>query len=160
MTRFLPVAGTDGRYVVSSEGTVYGPQVMPLKPRKGHDGRYYVSVNPWRGGRQRNRAVHEIVLSTFIGPRPDGADGDHINRDPCDNRLSNLRWLGVSENRGAHRGTAHHLVKLDESRVLSIRERKGLEKARRVADEHGVSVSTIRHIWAGRSWGWLTEESE
>ncbi|MEU0860627.1 HNH endonuclease signature motif containing protein [Streptomyces griseofuscus] len=133
---------------------------MPLKPREGHDGRYYVSFSGRPGERQKNRAVHEVVLSTFVGPRPPGADGDHINRDPEDNRLSNLRWLDASENRGVHRGTAHHLVRLDEERVRTIRSRKGALKARQVAEEFCVSVSTIRHIWAGRSWGWLTGESE
>ncbi len=161
MTRFLPMAGTDGRYVVSSEGTIWGPSGMPVKPRIGHDKRYYVSVSPRPGERQKNRAVHEVVLSTFIGPRPDGCDGDHINRDPADNRLTNLRWLPASENRGVHRGRAHHLVRLTESAVLEIRRRAAEgDKARILATYYGVSVSTIRHILAGRSWGWLKGESE
>lgn len=159
MTRFLPMAGTDGRYVVSSEGTIWGPSGMPVKPRIGHDRRYYVSVSPQPGDRQANRAVHEAVLSTFVGPRPEGYDGDHINRDPEDNRLSNLRWLPASENRGVHRGTAHHLVRLTEATVLDIRRRAaGGEKARALAAAHGVSISAVRHILAGRSWGWLREE--
>lgn len=159
MTRFLPMAGTDGRYVVSSEGVIWGPSGMPVKPRVGHDKRYYVSVSPRPGERQRNRAVHEVVLSTFVGPRPDGHDGDHINRDPADNRLSNLRWLPASANRGVHRGAAHHLVRLTESAVRDIRRRAGDgERARALAMAHGVSVSTVRHILAGRSWGWLTQE--
>ncbi|MFI9123866.1 HNH endonuclease signature motif containing protein [Streptomyces bikiniensis] len=161
VTRFLSVVGTDGRYVVSSEGTVWGPAGAPLKPRIGSDRRYYVSLSPRPGDPQKNRAVHEVVLSTFVGPRPEGHDGDHINRDPADNRLCNLRWLSAAENRGVHRGAAHHLVRLKEAEVLEMRRRAGNgEKARRLASDHGVSVSTVRHILAGRSWAWLMGESE
>jgi hypothetical protein len=36
--------------------------------------------------------IHVLVLTTFVGPRPDGHEGCHNNGEPSDNRLVNLRW--------------------------------------------------------------------
>lgn len=46
--------------------------------------------------------IQVLVLETFVGPRPEGHDADHINEDSLDNRLTNLRWLPIHENRGRH----------------------------------------------------------
>ncbi|SKS42033.1 HNH endonuclease [Mycobacteroides abscessus] len=40
----------------------------------------------------RPYAVHLLVLTTFVGPRPDGAVPRWLNGDPADNRLVNLKW--------------------------------------------------------------------
>lgn len=42
--------------------------------------------------------IHTIVLHTFTGPPPSSKHtGDHINRIPWDNRVSNLRWATPEE---------------------------------------------------------------
>lgn len=42
---------------------------------------------------------HVLVLETFVGPRPEDHDGDHIDRDIFNNRADNLRWRPANENR-------------------------------------------------------------
>ncbi len=42
-------------------------------------------------------AVAALVLETFVGPRPEGHVAQHLNGDPNDNRLENLRWSPVEE---------------------------------------------------------------
>lgn len=49
-------------------------------------------------GRGNSRCVHELVLTTFKGPRPEGADSRHLNGMPDDNRLDNLEWAGRAIN--------------------------------------------------------------
>lgn len=44
------------------------------------------------------RKIHVILASTFIGPRFPQYHIDHINRDPKDYRLENLRYLSRSDN--------------------------------------------------------------
>lgn len=46
-----------------------------------------------------NKFVHILVLETFVGPRPNEHDGDHINHNRFDNRLENLRWRRRTANR-------------------------------------------------------------
>lgn len=40
----------------------------------------------------KRRPVHQLVLETFIGPRPTGLQTCHWNGKPHDNVLMNLRW--------------------------------------------------------------------
>lgn len=40
----------------------------------------------------RPYAVHLLMLTTFVGPRPDGGVPQWVNGDPTDNRLVNLKW--------------------------------------------------------------------
>jgi hypothetical protein len=47
--------------------------------------------------------VHVLVLETFIGPRPDGYEADHIDHDGMNNHLPNLRWLPRAENQARKR---------------------------------------------------------
>jgi hypothetical protein len=96
------------RFLVSSEGRVYNLNVKRMVgrsvsagPRPGRVAPQapYRSV-PFRvDGARRDVMVHALVLETFVGPRPEGHDGDHINKDRQDNRLVNLRWRPTAENR-------------------------------------------------------------
>src|SRR5690606_32157657 len=39
-----------------------------------------------------------LVAAAFLGPRPEGSEVCHINGDPADNRVENLRYGSRSEN--------------------------------------------------------------
>ena len=54
--------------------------------------------------------VHRLVLLTFIGnPPPDKPQTRHLDGDPTNNRLTNLRWASQAENEDDKRysGTYH-----------------------------------------------------
>lgn len=42
--------------------------------------------------------VHVLVLTAFVGPKPEGKQTRHLNGDPADNRLVNLTWGTNSQN--------------------------------------------------------------
>lgn len=97
------------RYSVSDCGDVYGTrgQRLTLQDKDGYRAAY-VAVN----GKKRKCPVHQLVLETFIGPRPDGHETLHRNGIRSDNRLSNLRYGTRSENvRDALRHGTHHMAK-------------------------------------------------
>lgn len=82
------------RWIVNCLGRRYLHRGRLLQAASSGTSRYaYVTV----GGRVRR--VHTIVLETFVGPRPEGAEGCHNDGNYLNNRLSNLRWDTVSSNR-------------------------------------------------------------
>lgn len=92
------VPGYEGLYRVSSQGQVYsahrGGRRLRLSPRS----KGYRAVVLSRGGVTRTRLVHQLVLEAFIGPRPEGFVTRHLDGNPANNALDNLRWGTYSEN--------------------------------------------------------------
>jgi hypothetical protein len=98
------------KYEVSNLGRVRGPRgVMKPYDVNRREPYQYVRLHG------RNRRVHHLVLEAFIGPRPEGMETRHIDRNPRNNVLSNLRWGTKLENaadKHRHgtmlRGERHH----------------------------------------------------
>lgn len=67
-----------------------------LKPRAAHHG--YLKVHISHNGNSRFYRVHLLVLEVFVGPKPEGGEGGHLNGNSSDNRLSNLKWINRKEN--------------------------------------------------------------
>lgn len=71
--------------------------MRPLHPAHADTG--HASVRPCRNGESHKRYVHHLVLETWVGPRPDGHEADHLNFTPNDNRTNNLEWVTPKENK-------------------------------------------------------------
>lgn len=54
--------------------------------------RYQVNLCGGPGTRQKKRDVAQLVLETFVGPRPEGMECCHEDGDSLNNELPNLRW--------------------------------------------------------------------
>ena len=91
------VPGYDGKYEVSDQGQIRSYQRRPegriLRPGRMPGGHLSVAL-----GRKNSQCVHKLVLLAFVGVAPDKHECLHINGNPADNRLSNLRWGTRSEN--------------------------------------------------------------
>lgn len=127
------VEGFQGRFSVSSEGRVrqnnlsykasngitYSFEEKIIEPTTWQS-RYLRVDLIWRHLNKRLCCyVHKLVAETFIGPRPEGMEIDHINRDYLDNRVSNLRYVSKLEN-------MHNVSKQkkwSEERLIAHRER-------------------------------------
>ena len=82
-------------YLVSSEGRL--AKLMSLTPNKA--GYVQLGAPAFRGAKTRiRRYLHDLILSTFVGPRPAGAVARHLNDVGSDNRLINLQWGSRSQN--------------------------------------------------------------
>lgn len=107
------------------------------------------------------RYIHEIVCTTFHGPRPDGQQVRHLNGDRSDNRADNLAWGTKAQNeadRIAHgttaRGERNPQAKLDRAAVKAMRDVRKQTGASysTIAAQFNVSTMTAHRAITGATW--------
>jgi hypothetical protein len=131
-----PIPGCDG-YFACDDGTILSvkrkggndrgaSRIGPPRIMKSYgDARGYLQVSLDIDGKVVTRKVHDLVLSAFIGPRPDGHDACHYpDSNPANNRLTNLRWDTHAENvrdrfRGRDRAAEKRCTRCGTIRLLS-----------------------------------------
>lgn len=138
-------------YLIDDAGTVYstrmqGPKEQFREPRvlrHSSSGSPYRRIVLYRDGKRHHRAIHVLMLSSFVGPRPLGMEGCHNDGDPTNNRLDNLRWdlpKGNCADRAAHgrvpTGEKHSrpCAKITEAQVREIRHSYGSPENRQPGD--------------------------
>ena len=95
------VVGYEGDYQVSNLGNVrslkFGKERV-LKPGKNTHGYLYVIL--YKDGKIKKFHVHQLVSITFLSHVPNGMSSviDHIDSNPLNNRLENLRVVSHREN--------------------------------------------------------------
>lgn len=60
----------------------------------------YVRISLCKKGVRSYHYVHNLVLTAFVGDKPEGMDADHKDKVRINNKLSNLRYLDIKSNRG------------------------------------------------------------
>ena len=84
-------------YAVTDDGKVINLKTRKeLKPVDNRHG--YMRVNFRIAGKNNWLYVHHLVAETFLGPRPEGCEVDHIDHNRANNAVSNLRWVTRLEN--------------------------------------------------------------
>lgn len=94
------IPGYDGRYEVSDDGFVrslndrFGRVRLLTPTLTGSEGgvRYHQVHLTRSDGGKAHPYVHRLMLEVFIGPKPDGMEGRHLNGDSLDNRVENLAY--------------------------------------------------------------------
>ena len=164
-----PIPETEGRYEVSNIGRVRSlvagcrhgsvPRRRPLAMtpfnNKPYGSGYWV-VNLRVNGQVQCRCVSELVLTTFVGPRPSPShDAAHLNGDRNVNRLSNLQWATKKENaahkrlHGTHR-TRRQCTPAAESAASGAQVPQVIEGGAKCSDPAVPSVTLHRTL---RRWG-------
>lgn len=173
--RWRPVVGHRGAYEVSNRGQVrslprtmvrrngnpYTARGVMLKPWAFEHG--HLMVNIHHKGVQKGRYVHQLVLEAFVGPKPSGMGCRHLDGDPRNNRLSNLRWGTPKENSEdmiAH-GRSTKKVLSDEI-ILSIRQEyaEGFLSIGEIARKFNLSQTFASAVIRGKRSGHLPVLSE
>ena len=80
------------KYIVSDKGRIYSyesKKYLSLTPRS--DG--YVQISFYKNGEPNQQLVHNVVLDSFVGPRPPGKECRHFpDTTRHNNNLTNLQW--------------------------------------------------------------------
>lgn len=110
------------------------------------------------GGKKRKEWLQRAVLLAFVGPPPSPKhQAAHVDGNPRNNRLDNLRWVTAKENNAHKRlhgtyvlGTETKTAKLDDEKVSFIRQSdlSGPE----LAKMFGVTRRTIDRARNGTGW--------
>lgn len=110
--------------------------------------------------KNRGKPVHQLVAMAFMGIPQNGMEVLHTNGDKKENRIENLRYGTHSENiidcyfqdKKVGRG------KITMEQVIEIRERlQNGECGKNIAQDYGVSDSTVSRIKRRESFSWLPE---
>jgi hypothetical protein len=110
--------------------------------------------------------LHRLILEAFQGPCPEGLQCLHGDGDPTNNEPSNLRWGTRSENmldRTRHgkfvptRGTDVWCSRIteDDAKAIYALRKQGIS-SQAIANQFGVSRSTVSYIGLGRTWRHVT----
>ena len=149
-------------YTISEKGNIFsasrlGTRGGKLNPQKDKGGYLYVRL--YNGiGTWSNRPIHQLVLETFIGPCPKGMVCRHLDGNPQNNSLDNLRWGTLSENNldtvrhGNHGGGNHKLSRKIVSTIRELHRRATPVTQARLAEYFGVKQPAISNIIRRLSW--------
>jgi hypothetical protein len=170
-----PVVGFEGLYEISNKGRVksldrteicerfkFGKWDKHSRVRPGgfvsigSSRTGYAKLNLWKSGKMYTRFLHILLLEAFVGRRRKNQETRHLNGRRNDNRLINLVWGTHRENvaDSIRHGTWVHgtmgNARLTEADVRKIRNARGTQRA--IAEQFGVSQSTIWQIKSGNAW--------
>ena len=101
-----PVVGYEGRYEVSNFGRVksldynHTGKEGIMKPKSNDRGYLYISL--CKNRKKKSYQVHQLIMRAFVGECPEGHQVDHIDWNPRNNRLENLRYIPAKENASRH----------------------------------------------------------
>lgn len=132
--------------------------IRKLNSYRGHGGYWYVSVSTEQG--QRSIPVHTMLMDAFVGPCPDGYEVRHLDGNPENNNLENLKYGTRQENaadRVRHgsqpRGESHGRAKLTRNDIKAVRAKHsdGATIAS-IARQYAMAESTIGDIVKKRRW--------
>ncbi len=134
-------------YQISNYGRIksllYNKELI-LKPSINGSGHYSVCLS--KNGIIITQQIAYWLLLTFVESCPKGKEVSHLNGNPLDNRLENLKWE-------THKENMYRKIKLTEKNVIQIRKllKQGFTQTK-IAMKFNVSQSTIYRIKDNITW--------
>lgn len=161
-------------YYISSWGRVmtgFG-NMVGLLPRKALWDRANIDVIA-DDGKKHRYGVGGLVLQAFVSQREEGMECCHVDGNPCNNHVKNLKWGTSAENSAdarvhgrALKSSRDRAPKLSREQVNEIKEyflhfghKRGDDT--QLAKQYAVSREHIRDIRTGKRWSdAITEEND
>jgi hypothetical protein len=97
---WVPVPDYAIRYQAHPDGWVRNRNGVVMSPRPNGSGYNQLNLVDDQGETQ-TVTVHKLILRTFRGECPPGMEACHLNHNKLDNRLANLAWGPIPDNRRA-----------------------------------------------------------
>jgi len=163
------IPGYEGKYTITKCGKVWSKARRRTVDRRIIGNKYlsqgkmksgHIIVSLSKNGTSVSYLVHRLVLETFAGPCPDGMECRHLDGDPSNNHISNLKWGTRSENYedAVEHGTAilgekgtNAKLKNGEIRGIKFLLVSG-QTQKTISQLYGVSQSAISRIKNDKRW--------
>jgi hypothetical protein len=142
--QWKPIPGFEGVYEVSDLGNVRSLARTNAQGKRYKGKLLRVATVPrtkvrqvvlFKDGVRHSSTVHKLVLTTFVGPAPEGQEVVHLDGDSSNNALTNLKWGFRTETAQSlvRRGTHVHTRKercprghlLEEGNLTAFSKSKG-----------------------------------
>jgi len=171
------VVGYEGLYQVSNLGRVKklaGTKCRADRMRKlvvTPNGRLQIAL--YKNNIERKFLVHRLVLIAFVGKPKINQITRHLDGNPMNNYLTNLRWgthvqnqadsvrhgTKINPPKNDNSGTNNGQNKLSEQQVAMIKQLadRGLHTQQQIANMYGITQQTVSDIKRNRSWSHLNE---
>ncbi len=135
-----------------SGGLASSPRLLTILP---FADRPYLRVSL----RGKTRRVHQLVLEAFVGPCPAGHIVMHIDDDPTNNALSNLRYGTPQDNSDdmvnkgrSCKGESHYKALVDDALratiIAAAKNKQYYGGGAEVADDLALPANTVRKVIA------------
>ncbi len=122
-----------------------------LKPSRTANGYLMIRL------KKRQRSLHLLVLESFVGARPPGMEGRHLDDNKENNHLCNLEWGSHSQN--MQERTLHGrdgVSSLTTSDVHEIRRLLALGMTQSdVAIRFHLTQPAVSRLNTGKTWGYI-----
>ena len=151
-----PGYGVDRDGAVWSNRKSIGGQWRRLKPAVKKGGYRFVNIRR-EDGSPHTAVVHRLVLLAYVGePLPHQTQTRHLDGNPANNRLSNLKWGTPAENSADMRrhGTRCTKIKPETVREVRMLRDAGLS-IRAIAINLPIGKTEVHRIVRGEHWAWV-----
>jgi len=106
--------------------------------------------------------AQSLVLEMWVGERPEGMWANHIDDNPGNNSIENLKWSSPKETeatRDLPEGSNRPSAKLNELQVkqMRLKRRAGMTYPA-LASEYGMAKDSVWRICAGKTWKHVSME--
>ena len=145
-------------YKVDVDGTIIsykGVEPRVLKPQLvSQSQKKYLAVGLFNEHNRRNgrgekvprfQYIHRLVYETYMGAIPENLEVDHIDENPHNNHLENLRLVTPKQNTRTHFRKEKGFL-YSESRDEMIKDYLILKNYRLVAEKWGCGIATISRV--------------
>lgn len=146
------------QYKVSTDGTVIsykGVEPRVLKPQLvSQSQKKYLAVGLFNEHNRRNNRgekvpkfhyIHRLVYETYMGQIPEKLEVDHIDENPHNNKLENLRLVTPKQNARTYFRKEKGFL-YSESRDEMLKDYLTLKNYRLVAEKWGCGLATVSRV--------------
>ena len=148
------VQGTHGKYLCSSDGSIFGVSGKKLKERTDKRG-YLRAVIYYDNGISKSKLVHRLIASSFMPTNnEDSLEVNHIDGNKKNNNITNLEWCTHSYNiTHAHKtGLITPMTEHNKHKVSQGSKKRAtfsIDEASEICEAYSTGMFTAKEIAVG-----------